>query len=93
MGESHGTRKRLVISFRDKSRDPARTEYMSAPEALAALDALAQALEAAGPEGDAWIRAGETVVVRASEVHDIALEDFVDLSEFFEAGGGKFWTG
>ena len=82
---------RIVIEFRDKARNPARTEYMPAEEAAETFDALARALEEAGPEGDSWIRAGKTIVVRAREVHNIALEDYVDLSGFFEGGGGSFF--
>src|SRR2546429_690329 len=73
-------RKRIVIEFRDTTRAPARTEYMSSADAAATFNALAKALEEAGPEGDGWIRAGDTVVIRAREVHNMWLEEHVDLS-------------
>jgi hypothetical protein len=83
--------KRIVIEFRDTTRTPARTEYMSAEDAASTFDALARALEDAGPEGDGWIRAGITVVIRAREVHNIWLEEYVDLSGLFRSGGDSFW--
>lgn len=85
------TQQRIVIEFREKGRTAKYTEYMPAEEATATFEAFARALEEAGPEGDGWIRAGKTVVVRAREVHNITLEDYVDLSGFFEAGGGSFY--
>lgn len=83
-------RKRIVIEFRDQNRAPARTEYMSADDAAAAFDALAKALEAAGPEGDRWIRAGARVVIRAREVHNIWLEEYFDYSKP-RGLGDSFW--
>ena len=88
---SGAAEQRIVIEFRDKARNPARTEYMPHEDAAAAFEALAQALEQAGPEGDRWIRAGKCVVVRASEVHNIGLEDYVDLARLYESGGGDFY--
>jgi hypothetical protein len=73
--------KRIIIAFRNQERPPARTEYMSAEDAASTFDALAKALEEAGPEGDGWIRAGKTVVIRAREVHNIWLEEYIDLGK------------
>jgi hypothetical protein len=65
----------IVIEFRDKGRAPAISEEMPALDAKRAFGELASALEESGPEGDRWIRVGETVVVRAREVHNVALRE------------------
>ena len=68
--------KRIVVHFRDKGRDPARTDYMSSDDAVRELGRIAQLLEESGVEGDQWIRSG-TVIFRASDVHNISLEELV----------------
>jgi hypothetical protein len=83
--------KRIVIEFRETSRSPARTEYMSAADAASTFEALAKALEEAGTEGDGWIRAGATVVIRAREVHNMWLEEYYDFSSGASSGGESIW--
>jgi len=75
--------KRIVIEFNDKGRTPTASDYMPPEEAEREFARVAGLLEESGTDGDRWIKVGNSVVVKANEVHNIRLDEEIEPAYFY----------